>query len=126
MKKVLAAILALVMVLSVFTAGVLMSSALTSGDYSYTITASKATITAYNGTGGDIIIPDKLDGYEVTAIGDSAFSVKTTLTSVVIPNSVITIGTAAFTSCSGIVSLTLGSSVATIGVNAFYLSLIHI
>jgi hypothetical protein len=56
--------------------------------YTYSVFNGKATITRYLGSGGDIIIPDTLDGYPVTAIGYGAFQGRTSLTGVTIPDSV--------------------------------------
>ena len=66
------------------------------GDYTYTESGGNATITAYTGTGGAISIPATLGGYPTIAIGDIAFSNKTTLTSVTIPSSVTSIGQGVF------------------------------
>ena len=88
-------------------------------DYTYTVENGKTTITGYTGTGGDITIPDALDGYPVTKIGDSAFSNSTSLTSVTIPNSVTSIGEAAFYNCDGLTLATIGNNVTKIGEWAF-------
>ena len=48
----------------------------------------------YNGSGGDVVIPDS-----VTVIGDWAFTGCKTLTSITIPDSVIKIEGAAFSGC---------------------------
>ena len=66
----------------------------------------------------------------INMIGDFAFTRCTELTSINIPNSVVSIGTGAeyngyhdkgaFNGCTGITSLTIPNSVVTIGRNAFY------
>lgn len=53
-----------------------------SGDYTYQVFGNNITITGYNGSGGNIVIPDTIDGYNVTAIGNSAFSGKDSITGV--------------------------------------------
>jgi hypothetical protein len=72
---------------------------------------------------GDITIPDNVtDGgntYSVTAIGDEAFSFCHNLTSIIIPNSVITLEYRAFGNCSGLASVTIPNSVISIGNNVF-------
>ncbi len=46
-----------------------------SGDYTYSLDSGNATIVRYNNfTAEEIIMPDTLDGYPVTSIGDFAFS----------------------------------------------------
>ncbi|MCK9316513.1 MAG: leucine-rich repeat protein [Verrucomicrobia bacterium] len=56
----------------------------------------------------------------VTRIGDGAFALCTSLTSITIPNSVISIGAEAFVSCIDLTRLELGDGVASIGERAFY------
>ncbi len=73
------------------------------------------TITGYTGTGGDITIPDALGGLTVTSIGIYAFYSRTSLTGVVIPDSVTSIGGWAFNSCTSLTSVVIGNSVTSIG-----------
>ena len=54
-----------------------------------------------------------------TSIGISAFYTCTTLTSIYIPDSVITIGNSVFYGCSKLASITIPDSVTTIGASAF-------
>ena len=55
----------------------------------------------------------------VTSIGESAFCVCWSLTSVTIPNSVTSIGMMAFDGCSSLTSVTIPNSVTSIGMMAF-------
>jgi len=89
-----------------------------SGDFTYIISGSNAEITAYTGVGGDVSIPSTLDGYNLTAIGNFAFSGKS-LTSVTIPSSVTSIGNATFAGVPTLISLTLNNGLLSIGANAF-------
>ena len=68
---------------------------------------------------GDLKAPSSLSGYPVTAIGSSAFSGCSGLTSVTIPSSVTRIGSSAFRGCSGLTSVTIPSSVTSIEEYAF-------
>ena len=56
----------------------------------------------------------------VTTIGNNAFSLCSTLTSITIPASVTTIGDNAFYSCKSLTSITIPSMVTKIGNSAFY------
>lgn len=73
-------------------------------------------LTEYKGPGGDVTIPDG-----VTAIGDIAFLLCKSLTSITIPDSVTAIGDSAFGYCSSLTSITISDSVTTIGKSAFSL-----
>ena len=56
---------------------------------------------------------------EVTALEESAFKNKETLTYIALPNSVTSIGESAFEECTGLTSVTIGNSVTSIGESAF-------
>lgn len=77
------------------------------------------TITKYKGEGGDVVIPDKIDGKKVTGIGDFAFANCKSLTAVKIPNGVTSIGNEAFSSCSHLTSVDLPEGLECIGNHAF-------
>lgn len=72
---------------------------------------------------GDILIPETVsyDGtlYSVTSIGEYAFYVCRSITSVNIPNSVISIGNEAFSYCESMTSVNIGNCVNSIGLQAF-------
>jgi len=85
----------------------------------YTTTDGTITITGYTGPGGDVTIPDRINGLPVTSIGDHAFDSCAHLTTVTIPNSVTSIGDSAFILCTSLTSVTIPSSVTNIGDWAF-------
>ena len=87
--------------------------------YTYTITNGTVIITGYTGAGGDVTIPNTINGVTVDSIGDSAFFLNESLTSVTIPASVTSIGFYAFEGCLSLGSVTIGTNVASIGINAF-------
>ncbi|MCX6650321.1 MAG: leucine-rich repeat domain-containing protein [Methanomassiliicoccales archaeon] len=93
------------------------------GDYIYTVNASltEATIKQYVGLGGDITIPSTLGGYQTAVIQHEAFSYPGGLlvTSVIIPNNVITIEDYAFANCILLTSAYIGSGVTSFGEQAF-------
>jgi len=79
------------------------------------------TITGYKGTVRNIVIPDTLYGLKVTIIGRRAFMEKR-ITSVVIPETVITIQESAFDSNGQLSSVTLNNGLKIIESEAFSLS----
>ena len=91
----------------------------TSGSFDYTIENNEATIVKYTGEEASLQIPDEIDGYPVTAIGDNAFYLCENLISVTIPDSVTSIGNNAFDHCLNMASVTIPDSVVFIGDFAF-------
>lgn len=72
---------------------------------------------------GDITIPEQVTYedivYDVTSIGDGAFSGRKNITSVLIPNSVTSIGGNAFYECANLISVDIPESVTEIGWGSF-------
>ena len=94
-----------------------------SNSLSYTVNEDKTTctVTGIGGCKGSVLgIPESIDGYTVTAIGDKAFADCTQLTEINIPSTVKTIGTRAFYGCTGITEITIPESVTEIGTQIFY------
>ncbi len=86
----------------------------------YEIVDSEVTITGYTADlPANLVIPDTIEGYPVTTIGEYAFDHCDPLMSVTIPDSVITIGDYAFYTCYFLTTVTIPDSVITIGDYAF-------
>ena len=91
--------------------------------WQYSITNGGAAIETWTSTAAvptDISIPETLGGVPVTQIKNNAFRDCSSLTSVVIPESITTIGEGAFRNCSSLTSVVIPEGVTTIGVGAFY------
>ncbi len=100
-KKLLAVLFAVALLLCAVPVGSIAVSAEQSGDYEYEIfDDGSASILQYMGEGGDIVIPDEIDGHKVIEIFDNSFSWCDSLTSVVIPDGVVNIGYCAFANCT--------------------------
>lgn len=81
-----------------------------------------ATIVSYSGPDGEVTIPTNLGGNIVTQVGDGQpiFGTEnSSVTSVVVPDSVTKIAVAAFQRCISLESVTLGSGVTSIETSAF-------
>ncbi len=109
------------------TGDVTLYAKLTCG-YTYEVSGGAATLTAYAGPGGDVVIPETIDGYAVTATYDvvwgapievGVFQDRTDITSITLPDSLTSIGGRTCYGCTHLASVTFGSGLVTIGENAF-------
>ena len=111
--------------------GILLTSVLTAQPFTFeglkywVIDNNSVKVAQQDGSAisGTVNIPSTVtynnNTYSVTAIGDYAFIVCTSLTSVTIPNSITSIGQEAFSGCSGLTSISIPNSVTSIGLGAF-------
>jgi hypothetical protein len=125
MKFHVPCILAPVLVL----AGTVAVHAAQFGDFTYESSGTAITITGYTGAGGDVTIPETIEGLPVTSIGGAAFAGCTSLTSVTIPDSVTSIEgswvtgydpAGAFGDCTNLKRVTIGRGVTSMGAGAFW------
>ena len=86
--------------------------------FEYTETNGYIKITGYKGNETDIVIPEYIDGYQVTAIGESAFS-SCSFENVILPDSIKTIEEEAFSYCSNLESITLPQALNSINYGVF-------
>ncbi len=91
--------------------------------YEYTTnTDDTLTITKYTGSKTEVVIPSKIDGKTVTALGDvkNYMFKSNSVTSVKIPDSVITLKSYVFEMCTNIKKFIVGNGVKTIENNVFH------
>jgi len=111
-SKLLLAILCVLLILS----GVVgLSGCAADEEYGFIPCGDGYSIIGYNGSGGDVILPERHKGKPVVAIGDQAFFCCESLTSVIIPDSVTSIGFSTFESCTALTDITIPNSVTHIG-----------
>ena len=101
------------------------------GDYWYSYeTDETVIINRYLGGDSHVVIPATIDNATVVRVADwadmwmrgeteGAFENHTGLTSVTIPDSVISLGNHVFSGCTGLTSVTISDSVTSIGIGAF-------
>lgn len=92
----------------------------TSGDFCYIVEDHCAIITAYTGDATELVVPQALCGYPVTAIRYCAFKDCTSLSRITLPDGLLDIGSNAFQNCSSLVQIDLPDSLVSIGTHAFY------
>lgn len=93
---------------------------LISGDCEYTI-QSDGTIwlSGYTGSNAELVIPETVNGFTVSAIGSSVFEDCTSLVNVEIPSSVLSIRGNAFYGCANLASVELSEGLQEICYSAF-------
>lgn len=80
-------------------------------DFTYTINNGEVTITNYKGKSKEVEIPETINDYPVTNIGQSAFYESSTfVTSIKIPNSVTNIEANAFSGCKSLTNISLSDN----------------
>ena len=119
MKKIISGLLALIMV----SMAMVPANAEANEGLSYSV-SQDGTSCVINGSNKSIVgkleIPEKIDGYEVTAIDVAAFYGCNSLSEIVIPEGTTSIGEAAFFLCSSLNKIEIPESMRSIGDGAFY------
>ena len=88
------------------------------GIWTYSPSTGPITINAYDGSVSAVTIPSTIKGYPVTSLGLAALA-GSGMTTVTIPDSVISIGDDVFNGCTSLTSATIGAGVTSIGGSAF-------
>lgn len=101
------------------------TNAATEGNYSYTVSDGKATITKCNqAASGNVVIPLKLGGYRVAAIGSKAFENCTNIVTLTfdIDHGITSIGSNAFKGCTGLTKVVFSGGGARLSISGFAFS----
>ena len=87
--------------------------------YKYNSTYQGIELTKYQGKDAVVNIPEEINGVKVTAIGTECFYKKSKLTSVTMPDTIVSIGDQAFALCSALETVTWSKMLKHIGTEAF-------
>ncbi len=91
-----------------------------SGDYAYDmVDETSIQITNYNGSEVNLVVPEKIDGFNVVKIGYGAFAECKSIETVSLPNTLKTIDYYAFSQCTQLKEINLPSTITSIGRYAF-------
>ena len=97
MKKLSIIVLGIVLCICFYLLPTQVKAAEKEGYLSYTISDGEVTITDCDeNASGKIVIPETIEGYPVTAIGEGAFSPCSHITEIILPSGLKTIGDSAF------------------------------
>lgn len=88
-------------------------------DFYYTVTGGEACVIKYVGADTKVAVPDMINGFPVTSVGQRAFINNAEVTSVFLPDSVEEIGVYAFSGCSALTEVTGTPALRSIGAFAF-------
>lgn len=117
----LKAVLMLVLLMSVLSVAASAATVYTDGNFKYTLSDSKATVTGYvEEINGVLSIPETLGGYPVTAVGENAFTECMGITHLVLPDTCTLIGKKAFLRCESLESIDLPEGLKTVGYQSFH------
>ena len=86
------------------------------GDFEYRLLDDGTiALSGYKGEGGEVKLPSEIDGKSVTIIGENCFWECNSMTSVTIPNSIVSIEKSAFCDCDNLDNVVIPDSVKKIG-----------
>jgi hypothetical protein len=99
-----------------------MPVAPSSNDFNYELIngGTAVEITGYHGANRAMTVPSTIEGKPVTSIRARAFYQNASLTSAIIPGTVLSIGNYAFLGCTGLTSVTMYDGVTSIGERVFH------
>lgn len=89
-------------------------------DFFYRSYGETVTITSYIGKGGNVVVPSEINGKKVTAISGKAFFKNSSITGVVIPETVKEFDYMNFSNCENLASVDIRAKITEIPETAFY------
>lgn len=96
------------------------ASALSEGNFEYTLSGGTASVTRYVGSSSAVVIPDTLGGAPVTNISMSTFFGNTSITSVTLPGGLTVLNTKQFQNCTNLTEVIFtGENITKIPESAF-------
>ena len=119
-KRILAVLLATVLLLSNFCVIYAEEQSFKEDIYTYILNGNNAVITAVDDVDGEVIVPEKLGDYNVAEIADGAFGGNANTTYVYLPDSINKIGAMCFAYCGSIKGVRLPSDITLIADGTFY------
>ena len=119
-KRILAVMLAMVLLLSNFCIIYADEQSYTEGIYTYILNGNNAVITAVSDVDGEVVVPEKLGNYNVVELADGAFGGNVKTTYVYLPDTIQKIGAMCFAYCKGIKGVRLPSNITVIEDGTFY------
>lgn len=120
LKNIVAVFLAIILVVSALPLFTVSVKADPNEDYAYTVLEDfTAEITKYNGSDTIVTVPEYLDDYLVTSIGEKAFMDCNNITKVTLPDTITKIRYCAFKNCSSLMDIIIPDQVTIIGSCSF-------
>lgn len=122
MKKAWAIVLALILIVTIIPFSASAEEEVPkSGSFDYCIEGESAVITGSDPIeGGEVVIPEAIDGHTVTAIDYDAFKDCTWIKSVFLPPTVEIIWDRAFMGCTGLETVTFSEGLKRLSSSSFY------
>lgn len=87
--------------------------------FRYVVTNETVTITGYQGTDTDVVIPSTIEGRPVTRVAERALYETASMVRLTVPDTVAMIEEEAFSRCLSLTEVALGTGLAVIGDSAF-------
>lgn len=107
----------LCLVLSLLMLTICISTLAESAEWNYD--AEYCILRGYTGAGGDVVVPEEIDGFTVDVIGINVFK-GDTITSLTLPETVLELRSGAVSSCENLTSVTLPQSLVVINRMNFF------